>query len=251
MMSEHLILDTWESNAYYFNDVLDPRYLAAQAKASKYNEDNPSFDTATCGPFQAQFWQAMKMELHTLVNKFDCWDYVPNPGKNVMPSTWAFKIKHYPDGHVKKFKACSCKRSERQTEGVDYFETWAPVVMRSTVRIVMVLVATLDLISVQCHITIAFIPACVPATEIIHVHQPRGFQHGNGDQVLHLKQTLYGLKQSPQYFFEYISKRLINTGLTSSKFDPCLLMSTSLIVIVYIDNILIYGQCDKDITKLI
>jgi hypothetical protein len=58
-MSEHLILDTWESNAYYFNDAPDPHLLAEQAKASKYNEDNPSFDTAIHSPFQAQFWQAM------------------------------------------------------------------------------------------------------------------------------------------------------------------------------------------------
>jgi hypothetical protein len=56
VMSEHLILDTWESDAYYFNDVPDPRLLAVQAKASKYNEDNASFDTVTHGPFQAQFW---------------------------------------------------------------------------------------------------------------------------------------------------------------------------------------------------
>ncbi len=140
MMSEHLILDTWEWDAYYFNDVPDSRLLAAQAKASKYNEDNPSFDTATRGPFQAQFWQAMRMELRALINEFDCWDYVPNPGKYVLPSTWAFKIKHYPDGCVKKFKARFCARGNRQTEGVDYFETWALVVMWSTVCIVMILV---------------------------------------------------------------------------------------------------------------
>jgi hypothetical protein len=59
------------------------------------------------------------------------------------------------------------------------------------------------------------------------------------------------LKQSPQYVFEYINERLINTGLTPSNFDPCLFMSTSLIVIVYLDDILIYGQRDEDITKLI
>jgi hypothetical protein len=123
MMSDHLILDTWELDAYYFNYVSDPRLLAAQAKASKHNEDNPFFDTATRGPFWAQFWQAMRMELHALVNEFDCWDYIPNPGKNVLPSTWAFKIKLYPDGCVRKFKACFCKRGNRQTEGVNYFET--------------------------------------------------------------------------------------------------------------------------------
>ncbi len=184
-------------DAYYFNEIPDPHLLAAQAKASKYNEDNPSFDTATRGPFQAQFQQAMRMELHTLVNKFDCWDYVPNPGENVLPSTWAFKIKRYPDGCVKKFKARFCARGNRQTEGVDYFETWAPVVMWSTVCIVMVLAATLDLISVQCDITAALIHAPVPTTETIYVHQPCSFHHGNGDEVLCLKQTLYSLKQSP------------------------------------------------------
>jgi hypothetical protein len=124
------------------------------------------------------------MELHTLINKFDCWHYIPNPCKNVVPSTWAFRIKRYPDGCVKKFKAHFCARGDRQTEGVDYFETWAPVVMWPTVPIVMVLAATLDLISVQCDITTAFIHACVPATETIHVHQPRGFHRGNGDEVL-------------------------------------------------------------------
>jgi hypothetical protein len=35
MMSEHLILDTWESDAYYFNDVPDPCLLAARTNASK------------------------------------------------------------------------------------------------------------------------------------------------------------------------------------------------------------------------
>jgi hypothetical protein len=170
MMSEHLILDTWDLDAYYFNDIPDPRLLAAQAKVSKYNKDNPSFDTGTRGPFQAQFWQVMRMELHTLINKFDCWDYLLNPGTNVLPSIWAFKTKCYLDGCVKKFKACFCARGDRQTKGVGFFETWAPVVMWSTVCIMMVLAATLDLISVQCDITAAFIHACVPATETMHVH---------------------------------------------------------------------------------
>jgi hypothetical protein len=191
MMSEHLSLDSWELDAYHFNDVPDPCFLEARPKTSKYNEDNPSFDTATRGPFQAQFWQVMRMELHTLISEFDCWGYIPNPGKNVLPSTWAFKIKHYLDGCVKKFKAHFCARGDRQIEGVDYFETWAPVVMWSTVCIVMVLAATLDLIFVQCDITAAFIHACIPATQTTYVHQPRGFHRGNSDEVLRLKQTLW------------------------------------------------------------
>ncbi len=148
------------------------------------------------GPFQAQLWKAMYDELMTLVRKFDCWDYVPRTADmNVLSSTWAFKIKHYPDGRVKKFKARFCARGDRQKEGINYFETWASVVQWSTVRIVMILGLKMELISVQCNITAAFIHGQV--TETIYVHQPQGFNCGKGDEVLHLKGTLYGLKQSP------------------------------------------------------
>ncbi len=55
---------------------------------------------------------------------FDCWEYVKQmPDMNMLPSTWAFKIKRYPDGRVKKFKARFCARGDRQKEGIDYFDT--------------------------------------------------------------------------------------------------------------------------------
>ena len=117
--------------------------------------------------------------------------------------------------------------------------TFAPVVQWSTVRIIMILAAKLGLISVQCDITAAFIHGRV--TETIYVHQPQGIHRGNGDEVLKLKRTLYSLKQSPRYFFEYFTERLLRQGLTASKFDPCLFIGTNVICMVYIDN-LIFGQ---------
>jgi hypothetical protein len=83
------------------------------------------------------------------------------------------------------------------------------------------------------------------------VHQPRGFHQGNGDEVLRLKRTLYGLKQSPWYFFEYITEQLINQGLSASKFNPCLFMNSSLIAIIYIDDILLCGRSEAEINNLI
>jgi hypothetical protein len=174
-ITTNLILNSWETDKYYFNSVPDPCILEAHVKKSRYNEDSPSFDTATCSPSQAQIWQAMKIEFNTLIKEFDCWEYVPNPGKNILPSTWAFKIKRYPDGQVKKFKARFCARGERQQEGINFFETWALVVQWSTVRIVMTLAVKLNLISVQCDITAAFIHGRVPVTKTIYVYQPPGF----------------------------------------------------------------------------
>ena len=123
--------------------------LAACSASSKYNKDNPSFDTATRGPFQAQFWKAMYDELTTLIQEFDCWDYVLRTlDMNVLLSTWAFKNKRYPNGHVKKFKEQFCARGDQQKEGIDYFEIWAPVVKWSTVQIVLILAIKLKLLSV-------------------------------------------------------------------------------------------------------
>jgi hypothetical protein len=116
---------------------------------NKIQQNNPSFDTATCGPFQAQFWQAMRTKFITLTQEFDCWEYVPNSGKDVLSSTWAFKIKHYPDGRIKKIKDRFCARGDKQQEGIDYFETWAPVVQWLTVQIVMTIALKYNLISVQ------------------------------------------------------------------------------------------------------
>ena len=47
---------------------------------------------------------------------------------NVIDSIWAFKLKQFLDGMVKKFKVRFCARGDQQLEGVDYFETYALVV---------------------------------------------------------------------------------------------------------------------------
>jgi hypothetical protein len=104
---------------------------------------------------------------------------------------------------------------------------------------------------VQCDITAAFIHGRVPSTETIYVHQPRGFYRGQGNEVLRLKRTLYGLKQSSRYFFQYLTKHLVKQGLTASAFDPCLFISKNLIVVIYVDDILIYGRTAAEIDALI
>ena len=68
---------------------------------------------------------------------------------------------------VKKIKARFCARGDRQQEGIDYFKTWAPVIQWSTVHIVMILAEKLNLFSVQCDMTAAFIHGRV--TETIYV----------------------------------------------------------------------------------
>ena len=64
-----LTQDYWHPNLL---DTVDPHLL--QAKASKYNDDNPSWDMAMNGPFADNFWKACEIELNTLENDMNTWD---------------------------------------------------------------------------------------------------------------------------------------------------------------------------------
>jgi hypothetical protein len=172
--------------------------------------------------------------------------------KNILPSTWAFKIKRFPDGLVKKFKARFCVRGDMQKEGIDFFETWSPVVQWTTVRSMMILAANQNLVTAQADITAAFVHAELKPKEHIYVHQPAGFRRGS-NMVLKLKKSVYGLRQAPRYFFEHLKERLESSsiGLVQSERDPCLFVGKSVIVVVYVDGILFFAKDDGDIQHVI
>ena len=90
----------------------------------------------------------------------EVWDVVPREDwMNVIPSTFAFLIKRNPDLVIKKFKARFCARGDKQIEGVDFFETFAPVVNWHTIRMLLVLSIIMPLVTVQVDYTAAFVTA--------------------------------------------------------------------------------------------
>ena len=111
---------------------------------------------------------------------------------HVLPGTWAFKVKRFPDGLVKKFKTRFCVRGDRQKHGINYQETWSLVVHYSKICTIMILVAKERFVSTQCHITSAFVTAPIPPDEVVYVQQPRGFVK-DPDSVLHLNSELLSL----------------------------------------------------------
>ena len=64
---------------------------------------------------------------------------------NILPSTWAFQCKRYPDGSIRKLKARFCAHGDKQVEGIDYFDTFAPVINWTTVRLMLILTLILNL----------------------------------------------------------------------------------------------------------
>ena len=208
-------------------------------------EDNPTFKEAMVGPDAAGFIQAMEIEVRTL-DALNAYSLVPRPSNHkVISGVWAFKRKRYPSGLVRKLKARYCARGFEQQKGIDYFETFAPVVMWITVRLLLIMSILMDLETKQIDYTAAFIHA--PIDCVVHVECPKGFEAPG--MVWKLHKSLYGLAQSPRNFFIHTKKQLTKRlGFTQSIADPCLFISADVICLIYVDDALLFYK-DKDAVK--
>ena len=225
-------------------EYLHPLALQTMANA----EDTPTYEQAINGPYAKEFHKAMQLEFTTLNENIDSWDIIDyEPHMNVLSSTWSFKVKRYPDGSIKKLKARFCVRGYEQIEGVDYFDTYAPVVSWTTVRLLLVLSIVLNLFTCQVDYTAAFAQA--PVTDDIYVEMPRGFKQPG--KVLKLKRSLYGLKQSSRNWFQHLQQGLKRQGFVPSTNDPCLFIHPKVICLTYVDDCLFFAKSNEDIHNMI
>ena len=68
----------------------------------------------------------------------DTWELVPpDPVHNLVGSKWVYRIKRNADGSVKRFKARSVAKGFHQRPGIDFHETFSPVINPVTVRTVL------------------------------------------------------------------------------------------------------------------
>ena len=228
---------------------IHPFFLKAKAEASK--GDNPSWKQAMNGPFADEFWGAAVKE-YTTLEGMDAWEVVDRPPPEllikVLDIIWAFKIKRFPDGRIKGFKGRLCARGDQQVEGVDFFETYAPVVQWTTIRLMLILEVLLGLKSKQGDVLAAFLHAKLPDDEHVYVEMPVGFRQPG--KVLKLKKTLYGLRQSPRAFWKYMVEKMESCGLQQSKFDPCLFIGEKVICVCYVDDLIFWSRDEADIDSV-
>lgn len=237
----HTDLDTGDLNHF------DPHAFVAKAK--KHDPDNPTYTEAMSGDDQQHYVDAMMKEIMALLEQ-RTWTRVHRSevphGHKILKGTWAFKLKRLPDGTPLKYKARYCCRGDMQTEGIDYFDTYAPVVQWSTVRLVLTLTLKNGWSTRQVDYTNAFAQADLQ--EEVYIEPPRGFSGLDGyDKVLRLRKSLYGLKQAPKTFFKKLRAGLIERGFTQSGIDPCLFMKKEMICVIYVDDTIL---CGPDINAL-
>jgi hypothetical protein len=116
------------------------------------------------------------------------------PGRMVLNNMWIYKVKSNTTGGVSRFKARFVAKGCSQCAGLDYTETFSPVICMASMRLFMAIAATRDLELCQLDIDTAFLYA--PIKEDVYIRQPLGSIDGTS-KACPLKRCLYGLNQPP------------------------------------------------------
>ena len=95
------------------------------------------------------------------------------PGCKPLSSKWVFKRKHKVDGSIDKYKARLVIKGYKQTEGLDYFNTYFPVTRINSTRMVLAITALRNLDVHQMDVKIDFLNGDLD--EGIYMEQPEGF----------------------------------------------------------------------------
>ena len=140
----------------------------------------------------------------------ETWELVELPeGRKAVASKWVFCVKYDQHSNVDRFKSRLVVKGFSQKYGVDYDETYSPVVRFSSIRVLLGWAACNKMKIHQMDVTAAFLNGDLK--EEIYMQQPNGYvQPGKEHLVCWLKKSLYGLKQAPRCwnveFVNYMKK---------------------------------------------
>nr|XP_008343016.1 uncharacterized protein LOC103405779 [Malus domestica] len=143
-------------------------------------------------------WQRAMQEEFDALKGQATWKLVPSPThRAVVGSKWVYKLKKNPDGSISRYKARLVAQGYNQEHGLDYFETFSPVVRHSTIRLIISLAAQFQWELRQLDVKNAFLHG--ELDEEVYMKQPQGFVDSTyPEYVCKLVKSLYGLKQAPR-----------------------------------------------------
>ncbi|KFK30733.1 hypothetical protein AALP_AA6G020200 [Arabis alpina] len=227
----------------------NPRYALLTQKVSY-----PEPKTVSSALKHSGWTAAMQDEIGNCAEA-ETWSLVPyTPDMHVLGSKWVFRTKLTADGELDKLRARIVAKGFNQEEGIDYLETYSPVVRTATVRTVLHTATVMNWEIKQMDVKNAFLHG--ELSETVYMTQPAGFEDkAHPDHVCQLHKSIYGLKQSPRAWFDKFSTYLLEFGFVCSKKDPSLFVYSKgkdiIMLLLYVDDMLITGNSSRVLEELL
>lgn len=196
--------------------------------------------------------EAMDHEINS-IEKNKTWQLTDLPkGHKAIDLKWVFKVKTDQQGEVTKHKARVVVKGYVQRHGIDYDEVFAPVTRLEIVRLLLALAAKHEWEVHHLDVKSAFLNGVIH--EEVYVSQPKGYvKKGSEHKVYKLLKALYGLRQAPRAWYSRLSQYLLKLGFVKCPFEHVVYTKrdgvNSLIVGVYVDDLLVTGTSLSDIAK--
>ena len=246
----YVIFDDGEEVLDMKEDELKKISLAYQAAAEPNATPEPqSWEEMMKSPNKDQWIEAFNKEINSLTS-MKTWSQISKPKeKPIIKSKWIFKVKYNPNGTIDRYKARLVAKGYTQTKGIDYEETFAPVVRHETMRYLFAYATQRKLPIIAMDVETAFLNG--ELEEEVYMEIPAGF--ANAGAICQLNKALYGLKQSPRAWNQKITTYLKEEGFNQSTADPCLFIKKIegriAILSLYVDDCMLIGE-EKDIQKI-
>ena len=177
---------------------------------------------------------------------------VPLPkGHFGIGTRWTFKNKLDESGKVVRNKARLIAQCYNQQEGIDYDETFAPIIKLEAIKMLLAFPVYRGFVLYQMDLKSTFLNGFI--YEEVYVKQPPGFENETfPHHIFKLSKALYGLKQAPRDWYERFNSFLLKNWFKRGKVDTTLFImhekSDFLIVQIYVDDI-IFGVTNQNLCK--
>ncbi|KAK8681085.1 hypothetical protein V6N13_053492 [Hibiscus sabdariffa] len=210
------------------------------------DQDEPkTYQEAVASPDSEKWLEAMRFEMDSM-SENQVWTLVEPPeGIKPIGCKWVFKKKIDMDGNVQTYKGRLVAKGFRQIHGVDYDETFSPVAMFKSIRILLAVAAFHDYEIWQMDVKTTFLNGKLE--EDVYMTQPEGFvTPENAGKVCKLQRSIYGLKQASRSWNLRFNEAIQEFGFIRNEDEPCVYkkFSGSIVsfLILYVDDILIIGN---------
>lgn len=184
---------------------------------------------------------AMRAEINAL-EKNKTWELVDLPKEHkAIGSKWVFALKRNKDGLVDRFKARLVAKVCSQVYGVNYKETFSPVVRHATIRTLLAIAVQEEMHLHQVDINTAYLIS--ELNDVVYMKQPEHFEnHSEPKKFLRLKKFIYGLRQCGRKWNVKLDNVIQGLGLHPCENEPCLykgnVNSKRMLVAVYVDDLI-------------
>jgi hypothetical protein len=218
--------------------------------------DTMYFHEAIRQPDREEFIKAIIKEINDHIRRKH-WILIPREqvpkGTKILSSVWAMKRKRdLVTREVYKHKARLNVHGGQQQFGVNYNETYSPVVMWFSLRTLLTLSLLNEWHTRQIDFVLAYPQA--PIEFDMYMELPKGVEMKDGNRkthVLKLLKNLYGQKQAGRVWNQHLVKGLSKIGFEQSEIDECVFFRSRTIFVVYVDDGIFAGPDSKEIDQAI